>query len=248
MAESGTPETPKMAESRRQRWRGLGTSRLAFKSLDGGRDTCADDIWQKRHSSEAIAVLETVALSNQHKLRQLRRITEPLTTIMSDNVSTDQQKGLAAIKLLETKSGWQRWNEDIHNALLFAGFNDVLNRQPTRPERRQDESNSRYLERTEAWEDKQARALAAARDRCGHNAKNAMKDSETIVDALAAIREQFQPSGSGGYDKLTTEFNQLDLNKCQSVGKLGSEILRVGSDQSHRRPRSRRVVRGTALP
>ena len=54
-----------------------------------------------------------------------------------------------------------------------------------------------------------------------------MKDCETIVDALAAIKEQFQPSGSGGYDRLTTEFNGLDLAKCASVGKYGSEILRV---------------------
>lgn len=54
-----------------------------------------------------------------------------------------------------------------------------------------------------------------------------MKDCETIVDALAAIKDQFQPSGSGGYDRLTTEFNGLGLARCASVGKYGSEILRV---------------------
>lgn len=55
---------------------------------------------------------------------------------MSDHTSADYQKGLAAIKPLETKSGWQKWNEDIHNALLFAGFNDILNRQPNKSTRR----------------------------------------------------------------------------------------------------------------
>ncbi|KAF2158282.1 hypothetical protein M409DRAFT_34726, partial [Zasmidium cellare ATCC 36951] len=146
---------------------------------------------------------------------------------MSDSVTADYSRSFSAIKLLETKSGWQRWNEDIRNALLFAGFNDVLNRQIDIPEQREDESDAKHNERVEAWEDKQARALAVARDRCGHNAKNAMKNSKTILEALAAIQEQFQSSGSGGYDRLTTEFNELDLNKCQSVGKLGSEILRV---------------------
>lgn len=171
--------------------------------------------------------LETVEAQSQIQTHQSQPSRKASMSSMSENMSTDHQKGLATIKPLETKSGWQRWNEDINNALLFAGFNDVLNRQPDKPTRREAESSAKYSERVEAWEDKQARALAAARDRCGHNAKNAMKDCETIVDALAAIKEQFQPSGSGGYDRLTTEFNGLDLAKCASVGEFGSEILRV---------------------
>lgn len=54
-----------------------------------------------------------------------------------------------------------------------------------------------------------------------------MEDCATIVDALAAIKEQFQPSGSGGYDRLITASNNLDLARCSSVGKFCSEILRV---------------------
>ncbi|KAI1002138.1 hypothetical protein K3495_g6061 [Podosphaera aphanis] len=118
--------------------------------------------------------LETVEPQSQIQTHQSQPSRKASMSSMSENMSTDHQKGLTTIKQLETKSGWQRWNEDINNALLFAGFNDVLNRQPDKPTRREAESSAKYSERVEAWEDKQARALAAARDRCGHNAKNAM--------------------------------------------------------------------------
>lgn len=143
---------------------------------------------------------------------------------MTDSTN-EAAKGLAHIKKLESKSDWQKWNEDIRNALLFAGFNDVLKRQPTRPEQRTGESNTRYTERVEAWEDKQERALAAVRDRCGHNAKALVNASETIAQAFDAIKEQYQPSGAGGYDRLTAEFNGLNLTT--SVGQFGSELRRV---------------------
>lgn len=58
---------------------------------------------------------------------------------------------------------------------------------------------------------------AAARGRCGHNSKDALKHCETIADVLAAIKERVQPSGSGGYGRLTTEFNDSGLPKCSRV-------------------------------
>jgi hypothetical protein len=105
---------------------------------------------------------------------------------MANHNTTDAQKGglFSNIKRLDSKSGWLQWDKDIRNALLFAGFNDILSRQTEIPAQRNRESEDAYSERLGVWEDKQARALAAVRDRCGHNAEAVVKACQTITQAL----------------------------------------------------------------
>jgi len=139
-----------MAESGQYGLRSHASIQNEPSTFGGNGPVHADKMRQELNIEEVEGWLEMVKPQIQTQTHQSQPSREACLSSMSNNMTTDHQKGLATIKPLETKSGWQRWNEDINNALLFAGFNDVLNRQPDKPTRREAESSAKYSERAEA--------------------------------------------------------------------------------------------------
>jgi hypothetical protein len=91
---------------------------------------------------------------------------------------------LRQIKRLEEQEDWPEWSKQMRNYLIMNGYNSILIKQTEAPDRRSKEADTAYEARVEAWEDRQARALAAIRDRCGYNAEAIVNESATVKKAL----------------------------------------------------------------
>ena len=92
---------------------------------------------------------------------------------------------LHQVRRLEEQEDWPEWSKQMRNYLIMNGYNSTLVKQIEAPDRRSEEADLAYEARVEAWEDRQARALAAIRDRCGYNA-------EAIVNECATIKHAFE--------------------------------------------------------
>lgn len=148
---------------------------------------------------------------------------------------------LYQVRRLEEQEDWPEWSKQMRNYLIMNGYNAILVKQTDTPARRADDTDVAYEARTEAWEDKQARALAAIRDRCGYNAKAIVNECATVKAAFEELRASYQPSGSGQYDKLCTRFNEIALSVCSGVGNFGSELRKIWEQM-------RAIDKSVALP
>lgn len=148
---------------------------------------------------------------------------------------------LHQVKKLEEQEDWPEWSKQMRNYLIMNGFNNILVKQTNKPTQRMEETTSTYETRVEAWEDRQARALAAIRDRCGYNAEAIVNECETAQRAFEELRAGYQPSGSGQYDKLCTKFNDISLSSCSGVGNFGSELRKIWEQM-------RAIDKSVALP
>lgn len=77
------------------------------------------------------------------------------------------------------------------------GHNSILVKRTEAPDRRSEEADAASESRSEAWEGRQAHALAAIRDRCGYNAEAFVNECDSIKQAFEEQRSNYQPSGSG---------------------------------------------------
>jgi hypothetical protein len=134
---------------------------------------------------------------------------------------------LHQVKRLEEQEDWPEWSKQMRNYLIMNGYNSILVKQTESPDQRSEEADSAYEARVEAWEDRQARALAAIRDRCGYNAEAIVNECATVKEAFEELRSSYQPSGSGQYDKLCSQFNDIALSACTRVGNFGSELRKI---------------------
>ena len=148
---------------------------------------------------------------------------------------------LHQVKRLEEQEDWPEWSKQMRNYLIMNGYNSILVKQTEAPDRRSEEADNAYETRVEAWEDKQARALAAIRDRCGYNAEAIVNECATIKNAFEELRSNYEPSGSGQYDKLCSRFNDIALSVCSGVGNFGSELRKIWEQM-------RAIDKSVALP
>ncbi|KAL1581936.1 hypothetical protein WHR41_09516 [Cladosporium halotolerans] len=148
---------------------------------------------------------------------------------------------LHQVKRLEEQEDWPEWSKQMRNYLIMNGYNSILVKQTETPDRRSEEADAAYEARVEAWEDRQARALAAIRDRCGYNAEAIVHECATIKKAFEELRSNYQPSGSGEYDRLCSRFNDIALSVCSGVGNFGSELRKIWEQM-------RAIDKSVALP
>lgn len=148
---------------------------------------------------------------------------------------------LHQVKRLEEQEDWPEWSKQMRNYLIMNGYNGILVKQTEAPDRKSEEADDAYETRVEAWEDKQARALAAIRDRCGYNAEAIVNECATIKHAFEELRSNYEPSGSGQYDKLCSRFNDIALSVCSGVGNFGSELRKIWEQM-------RAIDKSVALP
>lgn len=148
---------------------------------------------------------------------------------------------LHQVKRLEEQEDWPEWSKQMRNYLIMNGYNSILVKQTETPDRRSEEADTAYEARVEAWEDRQARALAAIRDRCGYNAEAIVHECATIKKAFEELQSNYQPSGSGEYDRLCSRFNDIALSVCSGVGNFGSELRKIWEQM-------RAIDKSVALP
>ena len=148
---------------------------------------------------------------------------------------------LHQVKRLEEQEDWPEWSKQMRNYHIMNGYNSILVKQTEAPDRKSEEADDAYETRVEAWEDKQARALAAIRDRCGYNAEAIVNECATIKHAFEELRSNYGPSGSGQYDKLCSRFNDIALSVCGGVGNFGSELRKIWEQM-------RAIDKSVALP
>ena len=79
----------------------------------------------------------------------------------------------------------------MRNYLIMNGYNSILVKQTEAPDRRSEEEDTSYEARVEAWEDRQARALAAICDRCGYNAEAIVNECTTVKKAFEELRSNY---------------------------------------------------------
>lgn len=162
----------------------------------------------------------------------------------SDTITAEtlaKTSALHQVKRLEEQEDWPEWSKQMRNYLIMNGYNSILVKQTEAPDRRSEEAETAYEARVEAWEDKQARALAAVRDRCGYNAEAIVNECATIKTAFEELRSNYEPSGSGQYDKLCSRFNDIALSVCSGVGNFGSELRKIWEQM-------RAIDKSVALP
>lgn len=94
---------------------------------------------------------------------------------------------LSSISALESSTAWIKWNREIRDYLIMAGFGDLLTRQATSPP--QDSLTvDAWTTKKELWTEKEERACAAIRNRLGYNARSAVENLTTVSTILAKIK------------------------------------------------------------
>ena len=131
---------------------------------------------------------------------------------------------LDKIARLETPGGFVKWEREIKDFLGMNGFQALLVRDKTRPTQRENEDTATYQDRVERWEDKQERACAVIRHRCGFNAREEIKDSSTVDEILSKLKLRFQPKGSAIFQQLDFNYLDLSLEKCKGISEFAEKL------------------------
>ena len=131
---------------------------------------------------------------------------------------------LERIAKLEAPSGFVKWERGIKDFLAMNGFQALLTRDKARPAQRGNEETATYDDRIEKWEDKQERACALIRHRCGLNAREEIKNESTVDQMLSKLKLRFQPKGSAIFQQLDFNYLDLSLDKCKGVSEFAEKL------------------------
>lgn len=133
-------------------------------------------------------------------------------------------------KLGETED-WPNWYRRIKNRLNLHGYASILERQKDEPTRTEAETDTAFATRIDNWQDKRSGGYALIDDFCNYRAstilEEAKKASKSLVDGLAALESEFKGSGSGRYEELCIQFNDITLASCSSVAEYGSKFQQI---------------------
>lgn len=134
---------------------------------------------------------------------------------------------LSSVPILESPNGFMRWKREITDMLGMNGYGSLLGRHKEPP------SDAREGSKTyEAWLDKQERALAMISSRCGLNAREEIKNVETLDAAMKKLEARFQPRGSAIFQQLDYNFSTLTRASCKNVSDF-AEQLRKARNEIH---------------
>jgi hypothetical protein len=133
-------------------------------------------------------------------------------------------------KLGETED-WPNWFRRIKNRLNLHGYASVLERQKTEPVQTEEETDTAFSVRMDNWQDKRSGGFALIDDFCNYRASTILEEAKTqgksVVDGLAALEMEFKGSGSGRYEELCIQFNEISLASCKNVAEYGSRLQQI---------------------
>jgi hypothetical protein len=133
-------------------------------------------------------------------------------------------------KLGETED-WPNWFRRIKNRLNLHGYASVLKRQKTEPVQTEEETDTAFSVRMDNWQDKRSGGFALIDDFCNYRASTILEEAKTqgksVVDGLAALEMEFKGSGSGRYEELCIQFNEISLASCKNVAEYGSRLQQI---------------------
>ena len=153
-------------------------------------------------------------------------MTTPAPDSRSSGVS------LSTIRLLESAENWLQWDQEIWDYLIISGYNDLLTRNTIIPAATGTSAAAQLAHeaKIEAWQDKQDRARAAIRYRCGYNARTLIAQCTTALEALTILESNFRPYGSGVFTELCKRFYKLTLADCKSVTDYAERFRKVRNE------------------
>jgi hypothetical protein len=151
---------------------------------------------------------------------------------LSDSSMKTAGISLANIPVLETAEQWPSWSREIQDYLILSGYNHIIDND-TAPQ------EGDATQRTAAgiiFKEQTVRAAAAIRNRCGYNARDQIKDKDTVKAMLNALKAYFKPQGSGVFSELCRRFNDLALNNCKGVTEYTEQLRRVMTEMAELHP------------
>ena len=119
---------------------------------------------------------------------------------------------LSSIAQLETSKDWMRWNREMRDYLIFAGYSTLL-----------------LAERADLV-DTQPRPCAAIRSRCEYNAYTLVESHTTVFQMFQTLEEEFRPSGSGTFALLCQRFQEVTLASCKDVSEYVQEFRKIQNE------------------
>ena len=130
---------------------------------------------------------------------------------------------LSSIAKLESTIDWIKFNREIRDYLEINGHGDLLGRHKKQPEKG-NLTDDVYDTKVEAWLDKQERACAAVRNRCGYNAREEVKKETTVDSLLNKLKKRFRPTGSAVFQQLDRRYQELTLADCKNVMDFAEKL------------------------
>ena len=139
---------------------------------------------------------------------------------------------LSTVRLLESAEDWLQWDQEIRDYLILSGYNDLLTRNTAIPPATGTPAAAQLSHEAEieAWQDKQDRARAAIRYRCGYNARTLIAQCTTALEALTILESSFRPYGSRVFTELCKRFYELTLADCKSVTDYAKRFRKVQNE------------------
>jgi hypothetical protein len=133
-------------------------------------------------------------------------------------------------KLGETED-WPNWYRRIKNRLNLHGYASILERQTGKPTQNEAETDTAFSTRIDTWQDKRSGGYALIDDFCNYRASTILEEAKTqgksVVDALTVLEKEFKESGSGRYEELCAQFNDITLASCKNVAEYGSRLQQI---------------------
>ena len=116
---------------------------------------------------------------------------------------------LSGIPILESTDQWIGWDREIQDYLAINGYSTLLKRNTSPPTQKIEEAIDDFEDRMEVWEEKQARACAAIRNRLGYNGRELVKGLTRVHEILLQVKKNFRPTGSAVFQDMVKRLEAL---------------------------------------
>ncbi|KAG7423459.1 Retrovirus-related Pol polyprotein from transposon TNT [Fusarium oxysporum f. sp. raphani] len=140
--------------------------------------------------------------------------------------STGTLGNLANIPKLESTAGWINWSREMKDHLTMSGYGDLFKRNKDKPTG----TSAATVEKIDNWLSKQERACGAVLNRLGYNAREQVKDKETVTEIFSELEKRFKPKGSAVFQELDRRYNSLTLDQCSGVMNFAERLREAQSE------------------
>lgn len=140
--------------------------------------------------------------------------------------STGTLGNLANIPKLESTAGWINWSREMKDHLTMSGYGDLFKRNKDKPTG----TSAATVEKIDNWLSKQERACGAVLNRLGYNAREQVKDKETVSEMFGELEKRFKPKGSAVFQELDRRYNSLALDQCSGVMNFAERLREAQSE------------------
>ncbi|KAI8395922.1 hypothetical protein FOFC_21452 [Fusarium oxysporum] len=124
--------------------------------------------------------------------------------------STGTLGNLASIPKLESTAEWINWDREMKDHLTVSGYGDLFKRNKEKPTG----AGAETIEKIDNWLSKQERACGAVLNRLGYNAREQVKNKETVTEMF----------------KLDRRYNSLTLDQCSGVMNFAERLREAQSE------------------